>query len=168
MNRYILTLLSASLAAAVVELLSPKGEGGRIVSHIRMIAGLFLLVVLLNPLKEGVELLRRATDGSLTDRLESMLPANPSADYEAIFGDTITAVSRDEVEAFVVSVLGSDFGIPPSGCTVSASCVYEDAALTVTEIRIALHGVYMMKDPHPIEACFAERLNCDCFVTAGR
>lgn len=167
MSTYILSLLSASLAAAVVELLSPKGEGGRLTAHIRMVAGLFLLVALLNPLKEGIELLREAVDGDLTARLEAMLPENIPADYEAVFGDTLTAVSRDEAEAFVVSALETEFGIPPSGCTVSVSCAYEDGVLTVTEARIALRGKYMTHDPHPIEVYFAERLCCPCYVTVG-
>ncbi len=167
MNTYILTLLAASLAAAVVELLSPKGEGGKLVSHVRMIAGLFLLAALLNPLKEGISLLRDAADGDLTHRLESLLPTNTPDDYEAAFGDALTAVSRGEVEAFVVSALETDFGIPPSGCTVSVTCAYEDGILTVTEVRIALHGRYMTQDPHPIEDHVSERLRCPCYVTVG-
>ena len=51
MSAYILPLLAASLAAALVELLAPKGDGGRIAAHVRMIAGLYLLVALLNPLR---------------------------------------------------------------------------------------------------------------------
>jgi len=60
---YLLSLLTASLAAAIAELLAPKGEGGRITAHIRMVAGLFLLVALLNPLREGIRLLRDAALG---------------------------------------------------------------------------------------------------------
>ena len=167
MTTYILSLLSASLAAAVVELLSPKGEGGRLTAHVRMVAGLFLLVALLNPLKEGISLLRSAAEGDLTARLEAILPEEVPVDYEAFFGDTLTAVSRDEAEAFVVSALEGEFGIPPSGCTVSVSCAYEDGVLTVCEVRISLRGQWITRDPHPIEDYFAERLNCVCYVTVG-
>ena len=46
MSNYILTLLAASLAACMIELLAPKGDGGRTASYVRMIAGLFLLGIL--------------------------------------------------------------------------------------------------------------------------
>ncbi len=168
MNTYILTLLSAALMAAVVELLSPKGEGGRTASHIRMVAGLFLLVALLEPLRAGMELLRNAVSGDLTARLEAALPVESPEDYGAIFGDTLTAISRNEVEAFVRSALESDFGIPSSDHTVAAICAYEDGTLILQELRISLHGSHLLHDPHPIEAYFTEKLNCPCFVTVGQ
>lgn len=167
MNTYILMLLAASLAAAVVELLAPKGEGGRLTSHIRMVAGLFLLVALLDPLRAGLDLLRGAVDGDLSARLESMLPEQSSDGYDAVFGDTLTAIGREEVEAFAVSALESKFGISSDGCTVSALCEYEEDTLTLTELRISLRGSYMLRDPHPIEDYFAEQLNCPCYVTVG-
>ena len=74
MNTYILSLLAASLAAAVVELITPKGEGGRLVSHVRMVAGLFLLVALLAPLREGITLLLDAAQGDMASRVEELIP----------------------------------------------------------------------------------------------
>ena len=167
MNSYILTLLSASLAAAVVTLLSPKGEGGKIASHIRMVAGLFLLVALLNPLRAGLDLLRDAVNGDLTAHLESMLPDGTPDGYGAVFGDTLTSISRAEVEAYAISALETDFGIPPENCTVSAVCTYEEEILTLSELRISLHGSHALNDPHPIEAYFTEQLSCPCYVTVG-
>lgn len=167
MNTYILTLLSASLAAAVVTLLSPKGEGGRMAAHIRMAAGLFLLIALLDPLRAGIDLLREAVDGDLTARLESMLPEGDNDDYDAVFGEALTSVSRAEVEAYARSALETSFGIPPEDCTVSAVCTYGEEILTLTELRISLRGAHALVDPHPIEAYFAERLECPCYVTVG-
>jgi hypothetical protein len=167
MNSYILTLLSASLAAAVVTLLSPKGEGGKLSSHIRTVAGLFLLVSLLNPLRAGLDLLRDAMNGDLTAHLESMLPDGKPDGYGAVFGDALTSISRAEVEAYAISALEADFGIPPENCTVSAVCTYEEEILTLTELRISLRGSHALTDPHPIEAYFTERLKCTCYVTVG-
>ena len=166
MTYYILSLLSASLAAAVVELLSPKGEGGRMASHIRMIAGLFLLVALLNPLREGIRLLRDAADGDLVSRVESLIPSDPQADYQAVFGENLAAIGSDEVKSWVTDTLETCFGIPPAGCSVWVACAYDGEALTVTEVRISLLGTYMLQDPHPIEDYVADQLSCPCYVTA--
>lgn len=163
---YLLSLLTASLAAAIAELLAPKGEGGRITAHIRMVAGLFLLVALLNPLREGIRLLRDTALGDPAARLEDLIPSDLETDYTAVFGDSLTSISSREVEAWITTELESRFDIPPSGCRVWVSCSYEEDTLTVTEARIALLGQYTLKDPHPIESYFTNQLNCPCFVTA--
>lgn len=167
MNTYIFTLLVASVAAATVQLLTPKGEGGKMAESIRMIAGLFLLVALLHPLQAGMELLRSAVRGDLVEQLTVSVPEDIQGDYEAVWGDTLTFVGREEVKAWVVSVLESEFGIPPSGCRVSVTCGIEGETLTVTEVRIALGESYIAHNPHPIESYVTQKLNCPCFVTVG-
>ena len=167
MNAYILTLLAASLAAAVAELLAPKGEGGRLSSHVRMIAGLFLLVALLEPLGEGIRLLRNTADGDLAARVESLLEGGAETDYGVVFGDSIAAMGEEEVSSWVTETLNTRFGIPSEGCTVSVSCSYGEETLTVTDVRICLTGRYVLEDPHPIEAYVTEQLDCPCYVTAG-
>ena len=165
MKPYILSLLSASLAVAVVELLAPKGEGGRMASHIRMVAGLYLLVALLNPLKEGISLLRSLADGDMVSRVESFIPTDVETNYSGVFGDSLTAIGADEVSAWVTEAMETRFGIPPEGCTVWASCDYGEDTLTVTEVRISLKGSYTLRDPHPIESYVSSQLNCPCYVT---
>ncbi len=168
MKSYVLTILAASLAAAVVEMLSPKGEGGRIAAHVRMIAGLFLLVALLEPLGVGISFLKNATGGDLadlSDRLEEALPDGYGEDYAAVFDGTLADVSRAEVEAFVVSALDTVFGVPPQDCAVEVVCAAEEGTITLREVRIALQGGSLLKDPHPIESYVAAQLGCPCYVT---
>lgn len=133
--------------------------------HVRMIAGLFLLVVLLNPLKEGIALLRSAAEGALTEYLTVVVPDDMNEDYEGVFHDTLTFVGQEEVKAWVVSALESEFGILPSECRTSVTCAVEEDMLTVCEVRIALSGKYAAENPHPIESCVTEALGCPCYVT---
>ncbi len=164
MNSYILSLLAAMVAAAWVEHIAPQGEGGRMAAHVRMIAGLFLLVSLLRPVCEGLSLLR---DITTDERAVEWLEEYTSTDYESIFQSTLTAISNQEVESWVLTTLDSVFSIPSSGCTVSATCATEDDTPIVVEVRIALHGRYSLQDPHPIESYFGERLSCPCYVTVA-
>lgn len=167
MKTYILSLLSASLIAAVAELLTPKGEGGRMASHIRMVAGLYLLVTLLTPLREGVALLRSLSDGDLSARVDALLPVGVEDDYNEVFGDALVSVSAEEIRSWMLQAMESRFGIPPEGCDPWAECAYDGETLTVTEVRISLHGAYVLRDPIPIETYFAEQLGCPCYVTVG-
>ncbi len=165
MKVYILTILSASLVAAVIELLAPKGEGGRISSHVRLIAGLFLLVALLHPLREGILYLQSAAEGNLTDRLAEVIPEASDEDFEEVFLGVLTDRGALETEAWVLSALETVFHIPPTACTVEAICEAEGNALALREVRIALSGDDSWKDPHPIEAYVSAQLQCPCYVT---
>jgi len=168
LKAYVLTVLSASIAAAMVEMLSPKGEGGRIAAHVRMIAGLFLMVALLKPLGAGIAFLKHTADGDLSDlmhQIEEALPDGYGEDYAAVFDGTLADVSRAEVEAFVVSALGTVFGVSPQDCAVEAVCDAEEGTVTLLEVRIALCGGSLLKDPHPIESYVASQLGCPCYVT---
>lgn len=164
-NAYILTILAAALIASVAELLAPKGDGGRIAAHVRMIAGLFLLVVLLHPLKEGLLLLESAADGEWGDQIADQLPDHIPGNHEAVFNHTLTAIGEQEAEDWVTAALSTVFGIPSASCTVEAACGVEEQMLTLKEIRIALQGKYMLENPHPIESYVTEQLGCPCFVT---
>ena len=170
MSAYILTLLSASLAVCVIELLLPKGDGERVASHVRLVSGLFLLVALLNPLREGLTLLRSAASGELGEVIAERLPtSSPEEDYAASFNATLSEVGRREVEAWVKETLSAVFAIPSEGCAVEAVCQVEETeegvALSLAELRIGLKGKYILEDPHPIETYVSERLGCPCFVT---
>ena len=134
-------------------------------SHVRMVAGLYLLVALLNPLKEGISLLRSLADGDMVSRVESLIPTDVETNYSGVFGDSLAAIGADEVSSWVTETMESRFGIPPEGCTVWASCDYGEDTLTVTEVRISLKGSYALRDPHPIESYVSSQLNCPCYVT---
>lgn len=163
----ILPIASAALIASLAELLTPRGEGGRSVAYVRMIAGLFLLVALLDPLKQGINILRDTAEGELAARVEALLPEADPADYGEAFSDTLTAISRREAERFVRERMESEFGIPPEGYTLSVSCEGAGETVIFTETRISLQGAYVWEDPVPLEKYFAERLACPCFVTVS-
>lgn len=170
MSAYVLTLLAASAAVCVIEMLLPKGDGGRVAAHVRLVSGLFLLVALLNPLREGLEILSSLASGELGEAVgDALAPPLPDGGYEDAFGSTLTQVGRREVEAWAVETLGTVFAVPAEGCAVEAVCeTYGEGGsptLSLCELRIGLKGKYALRDPHPMEDYFEERLGCPCYVT---
>lgn len=165
MKTYIWTLLASSIAAAVIQLLAPKGEDGKLGDHVRMIAGLFLVVSLLSPLKEGIALLRSVAEGDLSEYVDVFVSPSAEGDYEGVFHDTLSFVGQEEVGTWVESLLETEFGIPPSGCRASVACAVEEGTVTVRDVRITLLGRYAAEDPHPIERRVGEALNCPVSVT---
>ncbi len=170
----LMTLILAALAAAVVELLVPHLDGGRMAAYVRMIGGLFLLVVLIAPVTEAVTLWREAAEGELNERLpEAFLPAGEPTDYTAVWRETLAATGEAAVTKWVQETLAADFAISAEEATVSVVCTVSDATgdaagvPVVQEVRIALSGGAILQDPRRMEAVIGEALGCLCFVTVG-
>ncbi len=167
MKTYFLTLTVAALGAALVERLSPAGEGGRLAGYTRMIAGLYLLVVLLSPLREGFEALSDLVGGEndLVGVLEEAV-SHPADDYGDVFAEQLLGLGARETEAYVRDTLSAQFDIENDLACVEA--VFQGEAsgeISPVEVRIALTGKAALRDPVPIEAYFAEALGCPCYVS---
>ncbi len=161
MAPYILSLVAASVAAALIELLAPRGEGGRMAAQVRMVAGLFLLVALLNPLRVGLKYLT-----GLGDSVEMGSPSVEPSDYEATLQASVLTLGSAELGAWVKEILASDFSVPPD--RVEVIPVWEDSDTLpppLSELCIVLSGSAMLTDPHPIEAYFSGVLGCPCRVS---
>ncbi len=161
MTPYILSLVAASLVAAVAELLSPKGEGGRISAQVRMVAGLFLLVSLLVPLRDGLTFLSGLADGD-----EINLPSYDAPDYEATLQASILAMGDAELTAWITSALSCEFSVSSDDAEVILMWEEGDAIPPpLSEVCIVLSKRAILTDPHPIEDYFADALGCPCRVS---
>ena len=161
MTPYILSLVAAAMAAAVVELLAPKGEGGRISAQVRMVAGLFILVALLLPLRDGVAFLTELSDGG-----GLAIPSYDAPDYESTLQASVVSLGSAELSAWVTSTLEAEFSISPDLAEVVP--VWGESDTTpppLAEVYIVLSGKAVLTDPHPIEAFFADALGCPCRVS---
>jgi hypothetical protein len=165
MKYYVLSILAAILLAAVTEKLAPPGEGGRMTAHVRFLAGLFIILSLLSPLRLVVEGITSASENGFSEAFGDWIRPPADADYRETFGQTLTTVSRAEGEAWVTGVLNDRFSIPPEGCVVQVECTSDGETVAFSEVRIALTGSYALRDPHPIEDTVTEALGCPCHVT---
>ena len=163
MTPYVLSLVAASITAAVVEMLAPRGEGGRIVAQVRMVAGLFLIVALLVPLRDGLTFLSGLAEGE-----GIVVPSYDIPDYEVTLQASVLAMGSEEVSAWVVSVLEEKFSV--SAEYVEVIPVWSDGESIpppLAELYILLSGKAALTDPHPIEAFFEDALGCSCRVSVA-
>ena len=63
MEAYIISLIATSLIASLVGILTPKGDGG-IAKHLRLLTALFLICVLISPVKEVIRRIAEFADGN--------------------------------------------------------------------------------------------------------
>ncbi len=163
MTPYILSLVAASIAAAVVELLAPRGQGGRLSAQVRMVAGLFLLVALLVPLKDGLSYLSDLTDGGNIE-----IPAYEAPDYEATLKASLLSLGSEELSVWVKDILESEFSLSAQNTEVIPVWAEDDELpATLAEVCIVLSGADRLADPHPIETFFSDTLGCPCRVSVA-
>ena len=146
MTPYVLSLVAASITAAVVEMLAPRGEGGRIAAQVRMVAGLFLIVSLLVPLRDGLTFLSDLAEGE-----GIVVPSYDVPDYEATLQASVLAMGSEEVSVWVVSVLEDKFSV--SAEYVEVIPVWSDGESIpppLAELYILLSGKAALTDPLPI------------------
>ncbi len=162
---YILPLLAASFAAAMVELLAPRGEGGKLAAAVRMCAGLFLLVSLLTPLRAGIALLSDLADeASEIPGIE--IDAPDASDYESTLQASLVALGEHELHAWVCETLQTRFAIPPDH--VEVIFVWADTPdlpPPLGEVCLVVSGTAIFEDPHPIESYFTATLGIPCRVS---
>ncbi len=165
MTAYLYAFILTAVAAVLVEMLAPSGEGGRLRSHVRLMAGLCMLVMLITPLREGLTLIRSIADGTLEWSWAEDAPTEES-DYQNILEEGLSSLGQQEVAVWVKHTLEADFGIPPSNHTVTVTMVPAEgnALPAVAQVTILLHGASIFENPHQIEDYITDRLGCPCYV----
>lgn len=160
MKEYIYVLILTAVMAAVAELLT---DGGSSAGVVRMVAGLCVLVALVQPVKEGILWLREASLGE-ADFEEWLTLPDEGVDAEAVFNGQLSQLGRQEVERATVSLLAEQFGVRPEDCRVEAELVGDGGEMRIECIRIVLSGMAILKNPHSIEAAVKEAFGGECVV----
>ena len=159
-------LIATAVAATLAELIAPQGEGGRMGGAVRLVAGLCILIALIQPLREGLALLRATAEGDLSALIPDVELSGE--EYDSVWADTLASMGEREVASWVEGVLEQEFRITRGNYRVQVICEQDDATLRVREVHIALWGAAVWKDPHAIEAYVSERLSCPCAVSVGQ
>lgn len=165
MADYVYSFILTAVAAVLVELLAPTGEGGRLGGGVRLVAALCMLVMLIQPLQEGITLLRSIADGTPDFSWAGDISADES-DYEHILQEELSGLGRGEVTAWVTDALADRFGIPKDNHTVTVTmgAAEGEAMPVVAHVTILLHGSSVFENPHQIEDYITDKLGCPCTV----
>ncbi|MBR2621305.1 MAG: stage III sporulation protein AF [Clostridia bacterium] len=163
MREYIIGLFALALCCAIVELLTPEGEGGGIARHIKLMTGLCLLCVLVTPL---VSLVRMGAD--LPARLEEALSDWPAIKEQA--DQEFTDRWQEEYEQMdatlasqtIAHMLQERFSVASGD--VSVEVRLDENQSHIAQIRIALSGRAIWLNTHEIERFIVETFDCECII----
>ena len=154
MKSYLYALILVSLAAAIAGILSPEGEKGGILKHIRLLSSLLLICVLILPLKEGISYLFALQEGKIplpdwTDTSEG--------DRENL-QNQLDLASKEYFAKTLTARLESEFSIAAG----EVRCIVKWDVENPILVTVVLSGKAIWKDPDAIEAFVVCLVGCDC------
>lgn len=161
MKSYLLTLLGAALAVTLVGLLSPKGEGGGMEKHLRLICALFLICVLISPLSGAIDQIREMFDGI------HEIPGigNTAQDgYREQMQQAADAASRQYFSDMLTQTLEQKFSIAMGDVRCSVAWDTVNGTLQPTQVTVLLSGRAIWMSPREIESFVSDLLGCICTV----
>lgn len=162
MEAYVITLISASFAATLIGILSPRGEGGGIFAHVKLLTSLFLICVLISPLKSVIQ---GISDFATGDWESLWGESDAENDYRDQMNDAMQEASVEYFTQMLTKTLESQFDMESGTVRCFVEWEMREQELRPVQVRVILSGGSIWKDPHAIEAFVSELLGCSC-VTA--
>lgn len=161
MKQYLMGLFVLAVCCAVVELLSPEGEGGGIARHIRLMSGLCLLCVALSPLAAWLESGETPFD-ALSSALDGWLSqSEEETSFEQRWKEQSEQLDLNMAGAMVEEMLEERFDLSASDCRVTLA-VGRDGVLS--EVRVALTGRAIWVNTKHLQDYIRQALGCESTV----
>lgn len=161
MKQYLLTLIAAALLAALVGILSPDGERGGIAKHMRLLISLFLVCVLIAPLRGVIINLQDLINGDFS--LPELGLENED-DYRQQMENALDDASVNYFCDMLTQSIESQFSISPGDVRCRVDWQREGERLSPTRVTVILSGKAIWQDPKPIQAYVSELLGCECIT----
>lgn len=163
MREVLTKLMAVSLLCGMIEMLTPAGEREGLRRGVRLLAGLFLLSVMLTSLSrtdplawlQGLGEWARAAEQEAQQELEMQME------------EKLTAGTLAQLEEEIYDLLERRLNVAREDCTVTPETARGDEGTELVHIRISLRGRAVMVDPRQIESLLEEAVGCPCTVSWG-
>ncbi len=157
MKAYLLSIMTASLAIALVNILTP----GTQVKYVKLVTSLVLVCVLIVPLKSAVETVIAWGSGELEI---PGIETDNTDDIQQELENATTEASKAYVAQRLSEALQAEFSMDTGTVRVHIEWSTGDT-VRPRRVRVLLSGSSIWKNPHEIQAYVEELLGCEC-VTA--
>ena len=152
-------MLAASLVATLVSLLSPDGERGGVAKHTRLLTSLFLVCVMIAPLRGAISALQNWQNGEITLQWQEDVEEN---DYQEDMQEALDTASRDYFTKMLTQTLEQKFLMDVGD--VRCAVQWSDGGSSPEKVTVILSGSAIWKDPKEIQSFVTSLLSCECAV----
>jgi len=161
MKTYLLSILAAAILAILVTQLAPDGERGGIAKHIRLIASLFLICVLISPVQALIQRLPELLNGDWSS--SANIPEDNAA-YREQLEEAIRQASADYFTDMLTQTLCDELSVSQEEVRCRVLWDTEKQELTPQKVTVILSGRAIWKDPAQICALVTSLIGCPCDV----
>ncbi|MBR3894086.1 MAG: hypothetical protein IKJ35_02950 [Clostridia bacterium] len=161
MKTYLLTLITTAFAVTLAGMLSPRGEGGGIAKHLKLLGALLLVCVLISPLSGIIEGLRAFANGEID---LSWTEDKDSEDYREDLQGTLDGASRQYVCEMLTQTLEQRFSVSRGEIRCAIQWSEKENTPRPSHVSVILSGQAIWKSPKEIETFVTELLGCGCSV----
>ena len=152
-------MLAASLVSTLVSLLSPDGERGGVAKHTRLLTSLFLVCVMIAPLRGAISALQNWQSGDLTLPWLENVEEN---DYQEDMQEALDTASRDYFTKMLTQTLEQKFLMDVGD--VRCAVHWSDGGSSPEKVTVILSGSAIWKNPKEIQSFVTSLLSCECAV----
>ncbi len=144
-------------------MLTPEGEGGGLSRNMRLVFGLCVVLVCINPIKSIILQINDLDIGSVID-----MPDSNDEKYEELLNSAYTDAEVESLKNGIYQMLSDRFGIPREDCSISVRLTQGESAKKELEIiYITLYGGAIFKNTAEIEEYFGAIFNCEIITVIG-
>lgn len=161
-KNYLLTVIGASLLAALIGILAPKGEGEGLSKHLRLLTSLFLICVMISPIKGLTETVTGWINGDVTFPWEE---TEDEDHYREQMDEALESASKEYFTRQLTEAIKSQFSMEDGSVRCQIRWESNQEELRPARVAVILSGASIWKNPEHIEAFVEELLHCEC-VTA--
>ncbi len=150
---YIVAVMCVTVIGSIISMLAPDGEGGGIGKHIRLIYGLCVVIVCINPIKDIVYYINELDIGGIVD-----LPEQESDRYADIFDDAYGTAEVENLKSGIKQILLDRFGIDNAECEIAINLTEKSE---LSRIIVTLYGGAVWKNTNEIESLLGDLFGCE-------
>lgn len=160
---YILSVMCISIIGSLISMLSPDGDGGGIGKNTRLIFGLCVVLVCINPIKDIFLLIKDLEFDSIIE-----LPDGEGDRYDEIFDSSYSAAEIENLKVGIKQMLCDRFNIDSMECSVSVKAIPAGEGKSRLEhIFITLYGSAIFKNTDEIEEYIGKIFGCEVITAIG-
>lgn len=163
MKAYVISVMCISVIGSLISILAPEGEGGGLARNNRLVFGLCVVLVCINPIKNIIIEIKSLDIGSIVE-----IPDSEEERYEGYLGGAYTDAEVENLKSGIYTMLEDRFSVPRENCSVAVKLRQgEGNARALESISITLYGGAIFKNTNEIEDYFGEIFNCEIITVIG-
>ena len=152
MKTYMISAVYVAVFAGIVLLLAPKGKGGSMERHIKLLVSLAFISVMIQP----------AVSFFMSIEIPDCNIEAVSYTYEEELYENFINLEKSELEKGLKTLISQNFSINEENVDVTVTVVLRDDKPKTEKVYVKVSGTAIFCNTNDIENYVSELLNCKC------